>query len=297
MTRKTTRKFDQGLIELYDKYTHGLMNRRDFLDKAAKYTAGGVGGAALIKALSSDYALAETVKADDPRITAGYVEYNSPNGHGTIRAYQVRPSGVAADARIPAVIVVHQNRGVNPHIEDVARRIALEGFMAFAPDGLSGAGGYPGDDDTARDMQRGMDRGKLREDFMAAFDHLKADPGTNGRIGVIGFCYGGGIANAMAVRHPDLAAAVPFYGSQPAAEDVPKIQAPLLLHYAGFDERINAGWPAYEEALKANGKEFTAHIYPDVNHAFHDDTSSRYDEAAATLAWERTIAFLKEKLA
>ena len=194
--------------------------------------------------------------ADDPRITAGYVEYNSPNGHGTIRAYQVRPSGVAADARIPAVIVVHQNRGVNPHIEDVARRIALEGFMAFAPDGLSGAGGYPGDDDTARDMQRGMDRGKLREDFMAAFDHLKADPGTNGRIGVIGFCYGGGIANAMAVRHPDLAAAVPFYGSQPAAEDVPKIQAPLLLHYAGLDERINAGWPAYEEALKANGKEY-----------------------------------------
>ncbi len=293
--RKTARDFDQGLLDLYDKYAHGLMTRRVFLDRAAKFAVGGMSAAALLETLSPQYALAQQVMADDDRIAATYVGYPSPNGHGTIRAYQARPVG--AGGKVPGVVVVHENRGLNPYIEDVARRLAIVGFMALAPDGLTPLGGYPGSDDKGREMQRTLDRGKLAEDFMAAFEHLRDDPGTTGKVGVVGFCYGGGICNAMAVRYPELAASVPFYGRQPAAEDVAQIKAPLLLHYAGLDKRVNAGWPDYEAALKDNDKAYTAHIYPDVNHGFHNDTTPRYDEAAAELAWERTIAFFKDKLA
>ncbi len=295
MERRTAKDFDQGLLDLYDKYAHGLLSRRGFLDGAARYAVGGVSAAALLEALSPRYALARQVMADDARIEAEYVEYESPNGHGTIRAYQVRPAG--ADGRLPGVVVVHENRGLNPYIEDVARRLAIAGFVALAPDGLTPLGGYPGSDDEGREMQRKLDRGKLAEDFFAAFEHLRDHPASTGKVGVVGFCYGGGICNAMAVRYPDLAAAVPFYGRQAASQDVPKIMAPLLIHYAGLDERVNAGWPAYEAALKASGKEYTAHIYPDVNHGFHNDTTPRYDAAAAELAWERTIAFFRDKLA
>ena len=294
MERKKATDFDQSLLDLYDGYAHGQISRRQFLDKAAKYAAGGVTAAALLEALSPQYALANQVEPNDPSITADYIEYSSPNGHGTIKGYLTRPAG--ATGKVPGVVVVHENRGLNPYIEDVARRVAVAGFMALAPDGLTPLGGYPGTDDKGKEMQRTLDRDKLREDFFAAFETLKGRDDCTGKVGVVGFCYGGGICNAMAVQYPDLAAAVPFYGRQAKAEDVAKIQAPLLLHYAGLDERINGGWPDYEAALKASGKDYTAHIYPDVNHGFHNDTTPRYDKAAAKLAWERTIAFFNEKL-
>ncbi len=294
MERKKAGDFDQGLLDLYDGYAHGRISRRQFLDQAAKYAVGGVTATALLEALSPKYALAQQVAPDDPAITADYIEYASPKGHGTIKAYLAKPAG--AQSELPGVVVVHENRGLNPYIEDVARRVARAGFMALAPDGLTPLGGYPGTDEKGREMQRTLDRGKLLEDFFAAFEHLKGRQDSTGKVGVVGFCYGGGVANAMAVRFPDLAGAVPFYGRQPKSEDVGKIKAPLLLHYAELDERINAGWPDYEAALKAGGKEYTAYIYPDVNHAFHNDTTPRYDQAAAELAWERTIAFFNEKL-
>lgn len=295
MERKKATDFDQGLLDLYDGYAHGQINRREFLDKAAKYAIGGVTAAALLDALSPQYALANQVEPNDPSIKAEYVEYSSPNGHGTIKGYLTKPAG--ATGKVPGVVVVHENRGLNPYIEDVARRVAVAGFMALAPDGLTPLGGYPGTDDKGKEMQRTLNRGKLLEDFFAAFETLKGRADSSGKVGVVGFCYGGGVCNAMAARYPDLAASAPFYGRQPKAEDVAKIQAPSLLHYAGLDERINAGWPDYEAALKANGKDYTAHVYPDVNHGFHNDTTPRYDEAAAKLAWERTIAFFNEKLA
>ena len=296
MERKKATDFDQGLLDLYDGYAHGQINRREFLDKAAKYAVGGITAAALLDALSPQYALANQVEPNDPSIKAEYIEYSSPNGHGTIKGYLTRPAG--ASGKVPGVVVVHENRGLNPYIEDVARRVAVAGFMALAPDGLTPLGGYPGTDDKGKEMQRTLDRDKLTEDFFAAFETLKSREDSTGKVGVVGFCYGGGICNAMAVRYPELAAAAPFYGRQPkTAEEVAKINAPLLLHYAGLDERVNAGWPDYEAALKANGKDYTAHVYPDVNHGFHNDTTPRYDEAAAKLAWERTIAFFNEKLA
>ena len=242
-----------------------------------------------------NYALANQVEESDPRITTEYIEYDSPDGHGTIRGYLTRPAG--AGEKRAGVVVVHENRGLNPYIEDVARRVAVAGFMALAPDGLSPLGGYPGTDDEGKAMQRKLDRGKLTEDFIAAFGRLRDDPGSTGKVGVVGFCYGGDVCNAMAVRLPGLAAAAPFYGSQPKSEDVPKIQAPLLLHYAGLDKRIGKGWPDFEAALKANGKDYAAHIYPGVNHGFHNDTTPRYDKAAAELAWTRTIDFFNAKLA
>ena len=293
--RKTASDFDQELLDLYDGYAHGTVSRREFLDKASKFAVGGMTAAGLLEALSPKYALAAQVAPNDPKIKTERIEYNSPNGHGKIRAYLTRPAN--ASGKLPGVVVVHENRGLNPYIEDVARRVAVAGFMALAPDGLTPAGGYPGNDDDGRVMQRKLDRGKLREDFFAAFETLKGRSDVSGKVGVVGFCYGGGISNAMAVRYPDLAASVPFYGRQAAAADVPKIQAPLLLHYAGLDQRINKGWPAYEAALKKHGKEYTAHIYPNVNHGFHNDTTPRYDEAAAKLAWSRTIDFFKQKLA
>ena len=292
--RKTAKDFDQRVLDLFDGYVHGLIDRREFLDRAAKYTAAGVSAAVLLDSLSPDYALAAQVAEDDARISTERIEYDSPNGNGTIRAYLTMPAG--ATGPLPGVVVVHENRGLNPYIEDVVRRVATAGFVGLAPDGLTPLGGYPGTDEEGREMQRKIESGKLLQDFFAAFEHLKAHESTTSKVGVVGFCYGGGVCNAMAVNYPDLAAAAPFYGRQAAAEDVPKITAPLLLHYAGLDERINAGWPDYEAALKANGKQYTAHIYPVVNHGFHNDTTPRYDEAAAELAWERTIAFFNQHL-
>lgn len=292
--RKTASDFDQELLNLYDKFAHGLIGRREFLDRAAKFAVGGVTAAALLESLSPKYALASQVDEGDPRIRGAFIDYDSPAGHGKIRGYLVRP---AAGGRRGGVVVIHENRGLNPYIEDVARRVAVAGFTALAPDGLTPLGGYPGSDDEGKAMQRTLDKGKLLEDFIAAHGRLSADADANGRIGAVGFCYGGGVCNAMAVRLPDLAASVPFYGRQPKAADVAKIQAPLLLHYAALDERINKGWPAYEAALKANGKDYAAHVYPNVNHGFHNDTTPRYDEAAAELAWSRTIEFFRAKLA
>ena len=295
MTRMTAKDFDPGLLELYDFYAHGKITKREFLDRAVKYAVGGLTAVALLKMMSPDYALAQQVAPDDASITAERITYPSPNGHGEVNGYLVRPAG--AEGKLPAVVVVHENRGLNPYIEDVARRLGQAGFMALAPDGLTSVGGYPGNDDAGRELQSKVDPAKLMNDFFAAVEFLMTHEGSTGRVGIVGFCYGGGVCNAAAVAYPELGAAVAFYGRQAAAEDVPKIAAPLLLHYAGLDERINEGWPAFEEALKANGKEYQAFVYDGVNHGFHNDTTPRYDEAAATLAWERTVAFFNEKLA
>ena len=245
--------------------------------------------------MSPDYALAEQVSFTDPDIHAEYVTYPSPRGNGPVRAYLVRPAKAAGP--VPGVVVVHENRGLNPYIEDVARRLAKAGFMALAPDGLSAKGGYPGNDDQGRALQQQVDPEKLMNDFFAAIEFLPTVAGSTGKIGIIGFCYGGGVANAAAVAYPELAAAVPFYGMQPRPEDVPRIRAPLLLHYAGLDTRVNAGWPAYKAALKANGKTYEAHVYPGMNHGFHNDSTPRYDRDAAELAWGRSIAWFKRWLA
>jgi len=294
MERKKASDYDQELLDLYDQYAHSSLTRREFFDKAAKYAVGGVTVAALLEGLLPNYALANQVDDKDSRIRAEHIDYYSPRGHGKIRGYLAQPSGDTG--KLSGVVVVHENRGLNPYIEDVARRVALAGFVALAPDGLTSLGGYPGTDDEGKVMQKTLNKTKLLWDFIAAYEHLRSDANSTGKIGVVGFCYGGGVSNAMAVRLPELAAAVPFYGRQPSAEEVRKIKAPLLLHYAGLDKRINGGWPQYEEALKANNKEYTSHIYPEVNHGFHNDTTARYDEAAAELAWKRTIEFFNAKL-
>lgn len=292
--RMTAADFDQDLLDLYDFYAHGRITKREFLDRAGKFAVGGLTAMALLNMLSPNYALAEQVSFNDPDITAEYIEYPSPNGHGSVRGYLVKPAN--ATGPLPAVVVVHENRGLNPYIEDVARRVAKAGFIALAPDGLTSVGGYPGNDAEGRDLQRTVDGVKLMNDFFAAYEFLAAHDDTTGKVGCVGFCYGGGVCNALAVAYPELGASVPFYGRQASAEDVPKIQAPLLLQYAELDERINEGWPAYEAALKEHGKTYTAHIYPGVNHGFHNDSTPRYDETAAELAWERTIAFFEEHL-
>ncbi|WP_300517736.1 YghX family hydrolase [Aliiroseovarius sp.] len=294
MARMTAKDFDQELLDLYDFYAHGIITKREFLDKAGRFAVGGLTAAMLLNMLSPDYALAEQVSFNDPDILPEYVAYPSPNGHGDVRAYQVKPA--KATGPLPAVLVVHENRGLNPYIEDVARRVAKAGFLALAPDGLSSVGGYPGNDAEGRDLQRTVDRSKLMNDFFAAAEHLMSRPDSTGKVGAVGFCYGGGVCNALAVAYPELAASVPFYGRQASAGDVPRIRAPLLLHYAELDERINAGWPDYEAALIEHGKTYTAHIYPGVNHGFHNDSTPRYDEAAAELAWSRTMAFFEEHL-
>lgn len=286
--------FPQELLDIYDGYVHGVITKREFLDRAAKFAVGGVTAMALLKALQPTYAWAEQVKADDPRISTERIQYQSPDGNGTITALLAKPAG--ATGKLPGVVVVHENRGLNPYIEDVARRVAVAGFVALAPDGLSPLGGYPGNDEKGREMQSQIDPAKLMEDFFAAYEFLLAHDATTDKVGCVGFCYGGGVCNALAVAYPRLAASVPFYGRQPPAADVPKIEAPLLLHYAGLDTRINEGWPAYEAALKANNKTYEAHIYEGVNHGFHNDTTPRYDEEAATLAWTRTIDFFKANL-
>jgi carboxymethylenebutenolidase len=295
MARMTARDFDQELLELYDHYAHGMITKRQFLDRAGKWAVGGVTALALLNMLSPDYALAEQVSFNDPDILAEYITYGSPNGNGTVRGYLVRPT--AGAARLPAVLVVHENRGLNPYIEDVARRLAKAGFMALAPDGLSSVGGYPGNDAEGRELQKTVDPEKLMNDFFAGAEHLMAREDGTGKVGAVGFCYGGGVCNALAVAYPELAASVPFYGRQPRPEDAARIEAPLLLHYAGLDERINAGWPAYEQALKDNGKTYEAHIYDGVNHGFHNDSTPRYDAAAAELAWSRTVAWFGTHLA
>ncbi|MGE0589196.1 MAG: dienelactone hydrolase family protein [Cyclobacteriaceae bacterium] len=293
---KDIRKEDisQEVFDLYDKYAHNLLDRRQFVDRLSKHAVGGITVAALLAYLMPRYAEAQRVTMQDDRLNSEYKEYDSPKGAGKMRGLLTRPAGNTK--KLPGVVVVHENRGLNPHIEDVARRAGLENFIAFAPDALYPLGGYPGNDDDGRAMQQKRDRTEMLEDFIAAYDFLGNHAECSGNIGVVGFCYGGSVSNSMAVRIPALKAAVPFYGGQPATEDVPKINAPLMLHYAGLDTRVNEGWPAYEEALKANKKEYTAYIYPDVNHGFHNDTTPRYDEAAAKLAWSRTIDFFNKKL-
>ena len=295
MNRPTASDFDQELLNLYDDYAHGGLDRRSFIERASRFAIGGLTGAALLEMLSPNYALAEQVAKDDPRIEAAYGEYESPQGAGKMRGYLVKPAKAAG--KLPGVVVVHENRGLNPYIEDVARRVAAAGFVAFAPDALFPLGGYPGSDDKGREMQAKRDPAPMTEDFVAAARWLAGHAACTGNVGVVGFCYGGGMANTLAVRLPEvIRAAVPFYGRQPAAEDVPKIKAALLLHYAEMDTRITEGWPAYEAALKKAGVRATAHIYPGTNHGFHNDTTPRYDEAAAKLAWERTIAFFNAEL-
>ena len=286
--------FHPKLLEMYDGYVHGKMTKREFLANAGKYAAAGVTAAAVLESLQPNYAWAQQVAPDDPGIVAETVTYESPNGHSTISGLMAKPAN--ATGPLCAVLVVHENRGLNPYIADVVRRVAKAGYLALGPDGLSPLGGYPGTDDEGREMQRTLDGGKLMADFFAGYEHLVSHPDSTGKVGAVGFCYGGGVCNALAVAYADMACSVPFYGRQASVEDVPMIEAPLLLHYAGNDDRINAGWPEYEAALKANGKTYTAHIYPDVNHGFHNDTTPRYDEAAATLAWDRTLAFFAEHL-
>jgi len=284
----------QEVFDLYDDYAHNKIDRRQFAEKLSLYAIGGLTVSSLLSFVSPNYVDTITVKQDDTRIDSKYVKYDSPKGGGTIKGLLSKPSNVKK--KLPGIVVVHENRGLNPYIEDTGRRAALEGFISIAPDALTPLGGYPGNDDDGRTLQRKRDRNEMLEDFIAAFEYLKNHEDCDGNIGVVGFCFGGWISNMMAVRLPDLKAAVPFYGGQPSAEETAKIKAPLLLQYAGLDKRVNAGWPEYEKALKANNVEYMAHFYPDVNHGFHNNTTPRYDEAAATLAWTRTIDFFKEKL-
>lgn len=295
MKRMTAKDFSPELLELYDFYAHGKISKREFLEKAGRYAVGGMTAAAILGLMKPDYALAEQVSFTDPDIVAEYVSYPSPEGHGEVRGYLVRPA--KPEGKVAAVVVVHENRGLNPYIEDVTRRLGKAGFLAFAPDGLSSLGGYPGNDDAGRELQSKVDPVKLMNDFFAAIDWIGAHEASTGRVGITGFCYGGGVANAAAVAFPNLGGAVPFYGMQPAASDVVKIKAPLLIHYGGLDERVNAGWPDYEAALKAAGTRYEAFVYEGANHGFHNDSTPRYDEAAAELAWGRTVAFFKTNLA
>ncbi|WP_257389256.1 dienelactone hydrolase family protein [Tahibacter caeni] len=295
MTRKTSADFDPQVLIDFDAYVHGALSRRGFLAKIARYAGGALAAELILQQLSPQFAAAQQVADSDARITTQRTEFPSPDGNGTVKGYLVAPA--KAEGKLPLVLVVHENRGLNPHIEDIARRLALEGFVAFAPDALAPLGGYPGDEDKARELFGKLDQAKTRTDFIAAAGALKTLPQGNGKLGVIGFCYGGGMSNVLATKVPELAAAVPFYGPAPNLEDVPAIRAPLLLHFADKDERVNATWPPYEAALKANGKSYTAHTYPGTQHGFNNDTTPRYDEAAARLAWSRSVAFLHERLA
>src|SRR5262245_43051836 len=294
MPRLTAHDFDQEVLILFDAYVHGRLDRRGFLDKATKYAVGGMTAAAMLDALSPNFEEAQVVPKDDKRLKTEWPSYASPNGNSTTKGYLVRPAN--ATGKLPGILVVHENRGLNPHIEDIARRLALDNFMAFAPDALFPLGGYPGDEDKAREVFPKLDQAKSREDFVAAANWLKARPDCTGRIGAVGFCYGGGIVNMLATRVPELAAGVPFYGSQPPAADVPKIKAAMLIHYAGVDERINAGWPAYEDALKANKVRYEGYVYAGAQHGFNNDTTPRFDAAAAKLAWGRTVDWFNKYL-
>ena len=294
MERKKASDFPQEVLKLFDGYIHGGLSRRDFLDRAAKFAVGGFTAAAMLESLTPNYAWAQQVAKNDARIQTEYLNYPSPQGSGTMRGYLARPA--ITSGKLPGVVVIHENRGLNPYTEDVVRRLAIENFVAFAPDALSPVGGFQGSEEQAAALFAKLDAAKRNEDLFAAYGFLKSRPECNAKVGATGFCFGGTVVNAMAVRFPDLAAGAPFYGGQPAAADVAKIRAPLLLHYAGVDDRINSGWPAFEAALKAAGVKYQAHVYANTNHGFHNDTTPRYDEAAAKLAWSRTIAFFKEHL-
>lgn len=294
MERKKASDFPQEVLTLFDGYVHGSLNRRDFLDRAGKFAVGSFTAAAMLESLRPNYAFAQQIPKDDARIRTEYLDYSSPQGSGKMRGYLARPA--KAGGKLPGIIVIHENRGLNPYIEDVTRRLAVANFVAFAPDALAPLGGYPGEEDKARELFAKQDAAKRTEDLMTGAAWLKARPECTGRIGAVGFCFGGGMANAMAVRFPDLAAAVPFYGAQAPVADVPKIKAPLQIHYAALDDRINAGWPAYEAALKAAGAKYEMHMYPGTNHGFHNDTTPRYDDAAAKLAWQRTLDFFNKNV-
>ena len=292
---KMLRKEDikQEVFDLYDAYAHNKIQRRDFVHKLSVYAVGGITVASLMGFLMPNYETTFLVDKNNPDLDSEFITYNSPKGGGEIKALLSKPK--SADGKLPGIVVVHENRGLNPYVEDTARRAALAGFITIAPDALSPLGGYPGNDDEGREMQRTRDRDEMLEDFIAAFEYLKTNKNCNGKIGVVGFCFGGWISNMMAVKVPDLAAAVPFYGGQPT-ENIADINAPLMLQYAGLDERVNAGWPEYEKALKENNKKYAAFFYPDVNHGFHNTSTPRYDKEAAELAWSRTIDFFKEYL-
>jgi carboxymethylenebutenolidase len=293
MERKKASDYPQELLDLFHEYQHGDLSRREFFDRAGKFAVGGLTVAAIFESLRPNYAWAQQVPKDDTRIKTETATVSSPQGNGSIKGYLAKP---ASAGKHPAVLVVHENRGLNPYIEDVARRLAVANFLAFAPDGLTSVGGYPGDDEKGAAAFRQVNGPKMFEDFVASAEWLKAHPESTGRIGVVGFCFGGGICNQLAVRMPDLAAAAPFYGRQVNADDVPKIKAPLLLHYASNDQGVNQGWPAYEAALKANNKVYTAYVYENTQHGFHNDTTPRYEEAAAKLAWQRTLDFFNKYL-
>jgi carboxymethylenebutenolidase len=296
MERKNSSQFDQELLDLYDDYAHSRINRRSFLDRASKFAVGGLTAAAILDALSPNYAFAQQIAKDDARLKTETAEYPSPKGGGKMRGYLAKPAAAAGTKR-PGVIVIHENRGLNPYIEDVVRRTAVEGFVAFGPDALTPLGGYPGDDEKGKELQAKRTPEEMTEDFIAAAEWLQKHPDCNGKVGVVGFCFGGLMANTLAVRLPEvIVAAVPFYGRQPAAADVPKIKASLLLHFAELDTRVNEGWPAYEEALKKAGTKYTAHMYAKANHGFHNDTTPRYSEPDAKLAWSRTVEFFKKTL-
>ena len=284
----------QEVFDLYDDYAHNRVDRRDFIQKLSTYAVGGLTVTSLMSFLMPDYQGGIQIQPDDARLTTEYINYQSPKGGGSIKALLARPA--ESKGKLGGIVVVHENRGLNPYIEDVTRRAALAGFLAIGPDALTPLGGYPGNDDKGRELQSKRDRNEMLEDFIAGYEYLKNHKDCNGKVGVVGFCFGGWIANMMAVRVPELAAAVPFYGGQPAKEDVPKIKAPLLIHYGELDTRVNEGWPAYEAALKENKKEYQAYIYPNANHGFHNDTTPRFDKAAAELAWTRTVDFFKQKL-
>lgn len=293
MERRKASDFPPEVMKLFDGYVHGRIDRREFLDRAAKFAVGAFTASAMLEALKPNFAWAQQVARDDPRIRTQYLEYDSPQGHGRIRGYHAVPAN--AKGKLPAVLVIHENRGLNPYIEDVVRRLATANFVAFAPDALTPVGGYPGDEDKGRALFAAQDAKKREEDLYQAAQFLKSRPEA-GKIGVVGFCFGGYICNMLAVRMPDLAAAVPYYGRQVPASDVPRIKAPLLLQFASDDEGVNKTWPAYEAALKENKVNYTAHIYPNTLHGFHNDTTPRYDEAAAKLSWQRTLEFFNKHL-
>ncbi|QDL52702.1 dienelactone hydrolase family protein [Rhodoferax aquaticus] len=294
MQRKTAQDFDQELLILFDAYVHGTIDRRGFLERAQKFAVGGATAVGLLAALSPNFAMGQVIAPTDARVKTQMVEVASPAGYGTIKGYLARPASAAG--KLPAVLVVHENRGLNPHIEDITRRLALDGYMAFAPDALTPLGGYPGDEDKARELFGKLDQAKTREDFVAATQWLLARTDGTGKVGTVGFCYGGGMAHVLSIRVPEIAAAVPFYGNVPAAADAAKVKAPLLIHFAEVDERINASWPAYEAALKAAGVRYTAHQYAGTQHGFNNDTTPRFDAAAAKTAWDRTLAFFAQNL-
>ncbi|WP_339699250.1 dienelactone hydrolase family protein [uncultured Roseivirga sp.] len=294
MKKLTKEEVNPEIFDLYDDYAHSKIDRRAFMERLSIYAVGGITVGSLMSFMMPNYKDTMVVAPDDERISSDYINYESPKGGGTIKGLLSKPNN--SSGKLPGIVVVHENRGLNPYIEDVGRRAAVDGFITLAPDALTPLGGYPGNDDEGRAMQSKRDRNEMLEDFIAAYEYLRNHPDCNGKIGVVGFCFGGWIANMMAVKVPTLSASVPFYGGQPSAEDAAKVKAPLMLQYAGLDTRVNAGWPAYEEVLKANNVKYEAFIYPDVNHGFHNNTTPRYDEAAATLAWSRTIKFFKDNL-